>query len=366
MTGMTLNLMTFPARFRMRFAHGSATRSETENIICVAQNNAFSGYGEGCPRGYVTGETVTTAADFFNAHRASLQSEIHGLPDLRAWIDTHSAEIDANPAAFAAIEIAVLDLFAQRAGQGIEALLGLPPPTPLQISAVFGVTGAFAARALGTFYRLFGMADAKIKLSPDPAADRIRLSVIRRALGSTARLRVDANNLFSSGEDCAAHIAAADTNIWAIEEPLAARDFAGMASVITATNARIILDESAVRASDLDAVEGLNWIVNLRVSKHGGLIRSLEMLRVARARNLGVLLGCHVGETSILTRAGLALAAACGPDLIAAESAYGGYLLARDLTRPRLRFRLGGLLGAPAGPGLGVNVLADRLKPIGS
>ncbi len=120
-----------------------------------------------------------------------------------------------------------------------------------------------------------------------------------------------------------------------------------------------------MRPGDLDQVEGPDWIVNLRVSKHGGLLRSLEMLALARRRGLGVILGCHVGETGILTRAGLALAAACGTDLIAAECGYGGYLLARDLTRPRLRFGRGGRIAAPAaGTGLGVDVDSDLLAPI--
>ena len=137
-----------------------------------------------------------------------------------------------------------------------------------------------------------------------------------------------------------------------------------MRGVAAATGCRIILDESAVRAGDLDDVEGPDWIVNLRVSKVGGLIRSLEMLALARQRGLGVILGCHVGETGILTRAALALASACGGELIAAECGYGGYLLARDLTRPRLRFGRGGAIHAPSGGnGLGIVVQSDLLAP---
>ncbi len=364
MTGLHLDLMTFPARFRMSFAHGAATRSETENVICIARGDGLTGYGEGCPRGYVTGETIASAARFFGAHRADLESDIRDLPGLRAWIAAHEDAIDTHPAAFAAVEIALLDLFAQRAGQGIEAFLELPPPRPVTVSSVFGVTGRVAAGAIGAGYRMFGMTDAKVKLSRDAAADRARLAVIRRALGQGTRLRVDANNLFQTAGDCAAHLDAIQAPVWAIEEPLAPRDFAGMRAVAAATGCRIILDESATRPSDLDEVDGADWIVNLRVSKLGGLTRSLDMLAFARQRGLGVILGCHVGETGILTRAALALASACGGDLIAAECGYGGYLLARDLTRPRLRFGRGGSIHASAGGnGLGIVVQSDLLSP---
>jgi len=360
-----LQLMTFPARFHMSFAHGSAKRSETENVICAAHANGLIGHGEGCPRGYVTGETIASAARFFEAHRASLESDIHDLPSLRAWIAAHGDAIDTNPAAFAAIEIALIDLFAQQAGQGIEAFLSLPPARAVTVSAVFGVSGRLATAAISAGYRMFDMTDAKVKLSPDPEADRAQLAIIRRILGRRSRLRIDANNLFETAGDCVDHLRATQANIWAIEEPLAPRNFIAMRDVATVTGARIILDESAVLLDDLATVDGAKWIVNLRVSKHGGLLRSLAMLEVARQRGLGVILGCHVGETSILSRVAIALASACGGDLIAMECAYGGYLLSRDLTDPRIRFGRGGVIAAPGGGnGLGVVVLSDRLVSV--
>lgn len=360
---MRLTLATFPARFRMRFAHGSASRSATENVICTAEEDGLTGFGEGCPRDYVTGETVASAARFFADHREAF-SALDDLAALKDWIAVHEDAVDRNPAAFAAIELAMLDLFARRAGLGIEAFLGLPPLRPVAISAVFGVTGRKAAAVMAAGYRLFGMTDAKVKVSADQGADCARLALIRRILGNRARLRVDANNLFPDPAACIAHVSALHLPIWAVEEPLAPRDFSGMEGIAKSTGARIILDESATRLADLERIEGPQWIANMRVSKLGGLIRSLEMLGVARTRGLGVIIGCHVGETSLLTRAALALAAAGGESVQAVECAYGGYLLARDLTRPRLRFGRGGVVTPPAGAGLGLRVDRTLLRPI--
>ncbi len=360
---MRLTLATFPARFRMRFAHGSASRAETENVICVAEEEGLAGAGEGCPRAYVTGETVASAARFFAKHRASLGA-VGDVAALKAWIVENEAEISRNPAAFASIELAIIDLCARRAGQGIEAHLDLPPARTAAISAVFGVTGRKAAAAMAIGYRLFGMTDAKVKASPDHAADRARLSLIRKILGSDARIRIDANNLFSDPGVCIAHVSALSVPVWAIEEPLAPRDFAGMEAIAQATGARIILDESATRIADLERIDGPQWIVNLRVSKLGGLIRSLGMLRVARERGLGVIVGCHVGETSLLTRAALTLAVAGGESVEAVECAYGGYLLAHDLTRPSLRFGRAGVVTPPSGTGLGLVADESLLRPI--
>ena len=363
MSAIRLELKTFPARFRMRFAHGASVRYQTENIICIASKDDLTGYGEGCPRDYVTRESVYSAIRFFQAHKRGLEAQIHDLESLQSWIVANGVEINANPAAFAAVEFALIDLFARQAGQAVEAFLGLPPPRPLKVSAVFGIGSSSTARILAAVYRLVGMTDAKVKLSGEVGADRLRLVAIRQMLGKSARLRADANNVFRFADDCAAKLKDLGVRFWAVEEPLAVGDFRGMRNLVETIDTQIILDESAIRPSDLGAVEGPNWIVNLRVSKHGGLIRSFEMLRAARSRGLGIILGCHVGETGLLTRAGLVLGVACGEDLIAAESGYGGYLLARNLTVPSLRFGWGGLIHAPHGDiGTGVNVNATLLK----
>ena len=202
---------------------------------------------------------------------------------------------------------------------------------------------------------------------PDPERDRRRLRVLRSAMGRSARLRVDANNLFDKVAACTAHLEALQAPIWAIEEPLAARDFEGMCEVARERGLKIILDESAVLSGDLAGLSGADWIVNLRVSKLGGVIRSLDMLKMIRAQGLGAILGSHVGETSILARAGLTLAAACGADLQAAECGYGGYLLHRDLAHPQVRFNLRGILGADvSSQGLGIRVDRSFLVPVAS
>ena len=47
---------------KIAFAHSRATRSEADNIVVEAlTDGGISGFGEGVPREYVTGETPETA-----------------------------------------------------------------------------------------------------------------------------------------------------------------------------------------------------------------------------------------------------------------------------------------------------------------
>jgi L-alanine-DL-glutamate epimerase-like enolase superfamily enzyme len=127
----------------------------------------------------------------------------------------------------------------------------------------------------------------------------------------------------------------------------------------------IIVDETACRVDDLDALGGdpAQWIVNVRVSKTGGLLRSLEMVDAARARGLRVVVGAHVGETSVLTRAALMVVQAARGVLFAQEGAFGTHLLQHDVTQPPLMFGAGGVLDADAlrlarGAGLGLAIVS--------
>ena len=173
--------------------------------------------------------------------------------------------------------------------------------------------------------------------APDPsAADR------------GPRVRIDANNLWRSADACIGHIGGLGRDVFAVEEPLQAGDLDGFRRVADECSTRIVLDESLLRAGQLDAVAGdpARWIANVRVSKMGGVIRSLDVAGRAAELGLGVIVGCQVGETSVLARAALAVMQAVGPSLLAAEGAFGTHLLHHDLASPCIMFGPAGVLAA--------------------
>ena len=116
-----------------------------------------------------------------------------------------------------------------------------------------------------------------------------------------------------------------------------------------------MLDESLVRRQQLVELPDPpdQWIVNVRVSKMGGLLRSLDVVAEARRLGIGVIVGAQVGETSLLTRAGLAVAHAARDILVAQEGAFGTHLLAEDVCDPPIMFVPGGILEIEGFPSLG-------------
>lgn len=355
---------TYPVPFKVVFRHASASRDRAENLIVAAHAGGMVGYGEGCPRDYVSGETVASGVAFIRANARAMLGDVEDVSSLRAWIADHADAIDENPAAFCALETAVLDLLGRTSGKCIEELLGMPRPrTAFKYSAVLGNAPHPAYLWQLRRYRKRRFTDFKVKLSGDVRRDRRKVGAL---VGTAERIRVDANNLWTDADDCVRHLASLG-NVFAVEEPLAPGNLEGFRAVGEETGARIVLDESLLRAEQLTSLtDPARWIANIRVSKMGGILRSMAVAEQASHLGLGVIVGCQVGETSILTRAAMPVMQAAQSNLVAAEGAFGTYLLRRDLMAECLMFGDGGLLHpseVPDGPGFGLSP-RTKLEPL--
>jgi L-alanine-DL-glutamate epimerase-like enolase superfamily enzyme len=350
---MRLTFTSLPIPFRTRFEHAAATRDRAANVIVVATDDAGRvGLGEGCPRDYVTGETTASALAALARWRGTDVATIASRAALESWMAAHRAEIDTHPSAFAALELALLDVLARRERVSLEALLGVATTTPSpRATAIYGSGSSAKFLSQAARFTLYGMRDAKLKIAGHGSRDRYRA----RLLALLGRVRLDANNLWPSAEQACDALVRLRRHAWAVEEPIGVRDFVGLATVGTRANLAIVLDESATHLADLDRVEpGPRYILNVRVSKHGGLLRTLAMIRAARERGFDIIVGAQVGETSILARAGLVAAHAAGSALVGFEGAYGTRLLERDATTASLGFGYGG------------RVLTERIGQLGS
>lgn len=361
---LAIDAVSLAIPFQLKFRHAAAERARTQTLWVDTRTAQVSGCGEGCPREYVTGESLATARAFVDGFRDQWCADLHDLDDLRAWIAAHGRDIDANPAAWCAVELSLLDCLGKEADLALEALLGSPAPAgAYRYSAVLGDSSAEVFAALLVRYRQVGFTAFKIKLSGHLGSDLDKIRILAQAGVRPQDVRADANNLWRAPDDAIDHLRALQFPFWAVEEPLQAGDYAGLQRVGATLGTRIILDESFQRLDQLDLLPGSprQWILNLRVSKLGGLLRSLHLGRQAAARGFELIAGAHVGETSVLTRAALTLAAQAGAALLGQEGAVGTHLLAHDVVPTPLMFGPQGVLDIGDHPcchrpGLGLDV----------
>ncbi len=97
-------------------------------------------------------------------------------------------------------------------------------------------------------------------------------------------------------------------------------------------------------------------IINIKISKCGGLLRSKQIRDFAESRDVRCQIGAHVGETDILGRAGQYFAMTTS-DLSCFEGL--SHLLFENSWKDRLR-RTDSFIN----PGLGAELTNQTLKPI--
>ena len=343
-SNLTIEHLEIP--FKIAFSHASATRVMTDSVLVSVSSNGNVGYGESCPRSYVTNETYESVLVFFKKHKSSLLASILNLLTLKEWADINRDDIDLNPAAWCAIELAMLDLFAKEQNCSVEKLLQLP-----ELSGDFSYTAVLGDSSISSFTKLLNQYDSmeftdyKLKLSGELEHDKAKCDLVFNKI-KNVRVRLDANNLWTEAEEVIKYIEALGHNFFAIEEPLTVGDYEGMSKISSNLGIRIILDESFLRFQQFELIKEnpLNWIVNIRISKMGGLLRSIHITEMAKAEGFKCILGAQVGETSILTRSALTLANRYRDVIIAQEGGCGTYLLEMDICEPVLMFGMRGLI----------------------
>jgi L-alanine-DL-glutamate epimerase-like enolase superfamily enzyme len=187
-----------------------------------------------------------------------------------------------------AIDCALWDLEAKRAGRAIWELTGVAAK-PLETVFTIGLEAtpeAMAQKAAAaTSHALL-----KIKLDADRPLER--LEAIRGARPD-ARLVIDANQgwTFEVLEWLAPECAALGVEM--IEQPLrrgADAELAGYRSPVP-----LCADESCLHLGELDRAAERYQMINIKLDKTGGLTHALALARAARAKGLGLMVGCMAG-----------------------------------------------------------------------
>jgi L-Ala-D/L-Glu epimerase len=270
----------------------SRARADTTDVLVVEleaseserqTDGRWMGRGEACPiRRF--GQSMEKAI----AEAEAMLSALRGGAE---W--SHLHDVAPPGAARNAVDCAVWDLRAKRAGKPIWQLLELPEWQPVQtvftISVATPEAMAAAARDAGPYPIL------KIKLGGSD--DDLRIRAIRDAVPGK-RLIVDVNEGWTLAELERCLPAMIDARVELIEQPLPAGRDQELARLPRAARAVPIgADESCHTAADIDRLAELYDVVNIKLDKTGGLTEALRMIDLARSAGLDVMVGCMLGTS---------------------------------------------------------------------
>ncbi len=358
---------TLPLRFS--FGHALAARRESTNVyVRLTLADGTVGYGEGVPREYVTGETAESAFAALCDEQAPalIGRTLESPDDVPAAIDAAApaSGLPLTNAARCALELALLDACGRHFGRSVVDWLAPNPAPSVQYDAIIPFTSPKKLVAISVVIRALAIRQVKIKVGDDLERDLRSLRLLRRLLGSTVDLRVDANCAWASADVALESITAMRRyRISAVEQPVPPGDLDALARITAETPETIIVDESLRTLEDATALVDARACngFNIRVSKCGGMLSSMAIARFGTEAGMDLVVGAQVGESGILSAAGRHLAAAIGQPRYV-EGSGGSLLLREDLTVERVLPGFRGRARRFGGAGLGVNVRDDVLE----
>jgi len=366
---------------KIKVEHASYIRKESENVVVECRlSDGTSGFGEGVPREYVTGESCTRSLEILRSTDwSTISSPIQSFDQAVALADGLKLPADPNDdrgmvgnAARCAVELAILDAFGHAFGNPLSAVAAMPEFAEIydarpkvRYTGAITTKGMVKARLFAWYWRFLNPADVKIKVGMPNGDDVSRLRIFRRIMPNLP-FRIDANEAWSADASAERIRELEPFGLSLVEQPVKHSEVARLAEVRNQIKTPIMLDESLCTITDAELAADGGWcdVFNIRLSKCGGFLRSLRLARFARRRGLRCQLGSHPGESGILSAAGRHFACSVG-GLVAVEGSFDGYALRQRLTKEDLTFsRKGAWAPALAGPGLGVAVDLPSLDAV--
>ena len=288
------------------FTISRGSRTEAKVLTVRTSDGGLTGWGECVPYARY-GETLESVAE-----------QIEGL----GAVDRMSLQ-DALPAGAArnAVDCALWDLEAKRAGKRVWELAGLGKPGPEITAFTLSLDTPENMRAAAGRHAHRPM--LKIKLGTPE--DMVRLEAVR-AGAPKAKIIVDANEGWSAEvySDLAPHMVRLGVQLVEQPMPAGADDMLGE----IARPLPVCADESCHDRASLPGLKGKYDVVNIKLDKTGGLTEALALRDAARAQGYDVMVGCMVGSSLAMAPAVLVAQGAQVVDLD------GPLLLAEDRAAP--------------------------------
>lgn len=377
---LTAYLVRLP--LKRPFRHASTTRRDSENVLVRSElADGTTGWGEGVPRRYVTGETPEGCL----AQLAATPVAEQLADDCRSWADVIALCEQFRPAARqpdprkcysnalrCAVELSLLDAFGRLFNEPVARVVDHFGPAQsikttlprVQYSAAIDSGNRGLVRK-SLIRRIYGFGQCKIKVGAAGDDDPGRLATIRRWIGPHMDLRLDANEAWHASEVCEKLAPLLPFGVSCIEQPVPHAEVAQLAGLRGKLGVPVMLDESLTSEVDARAaIEARSCeLFNIRLSKCGGFLASLRLAALAAAAGYAIQLGCHPGESGILSAAGRHWACRV-KDIRYCEGSYDHHLFRKLLTYEDVTFARGGWAPAIDRPGLGVTVNPAVLRDV--
>lgn len=338
----TMKLSFAPYELQLRHAFNLAkySRTTTPDVQVQIEYEGIVGYGEASMPPYL-GESVESVTKFLSKVDLSQFKDPFRIEEILDYVDGLEAN---NRAAKASIDIALHDLLGKIMGQPWYKIWGLSPEKAPNTSFTIGIDKADVVRKKVEEAAPYKVLKVKMGLDNDKELVEIIRSMTDRPIC------VDANQGWGDKGKALDMIEwLADKNCLFIEQPMPKEMLDETAWLRERSPLPIIADEAFQRLPDIKRFQGIYDGINIKLMKSTGLHEAYQMVTLARALDMKVMVGCMT-ETSCAVTA----AAQISP-LVDWADLDGNLLIAND------RFDgikiVDGKVTIPDRPGIGVKLI---------
>jgi len=266
--------------------------------------------------------------------------------------------VRGNAMARATVENALLDLIAKRRGEPLHAALGFPVGRIMSGISIGiqespgALLDAVADAVAGRYHR--------VKMKIMRGKDVAWVAAVRERFPDLP-LMVDANGDYTLSD--AEHLRSLDAfGLTMIEQPLGYHDIYQHSLLQPRLATPLCLDESIHDRDDAAAARALGAcrVINIKQGRVGGVLEAIAMARDCAARGVPVWSG-GMDETGIGRAINIHLQTAPGFTLPGDTSETRRYFH-EDIVEPPVVLDDAGFIAVPAGPGIGVTVVEERVS----
>lgn len=339
-----------------KWSGGKSVTVFDSTVVAIHTDSGHVGWGESCPLGPVY---LPSYALGVRAGLAELAPQLIGENPLE--IDRINRRMDqllkGHPYVKSPLDVACWDLLGQQAGLPVCTLLGGRYGQDFHLYRAISQESPEQMASNVAGYRAQGYRRFQLKVGGDPDVDIERIHAVRAALQPTDRLVADANTGWTQHEAIRVCRGVKNLDVY-IEQPCAT--YEECLAVRRQTDHPFVLDEN------IDGLETLLRarrdlamdVVNLKISKFGGLTKIRQARDLCVAMGIGMTLEDTWGG-DIVTATIAHLAHSTPTELLFTSTdfnSYGPVSIAEGAPQ-----RTNGRLAAPTSPGLGVQPRLDVL-----
>jgi L-Ala-D/L-Glu epimerase len=337
---MTLRFKPYDLQLKHVFTLASGSRTTTPVMLTEIEYDGFTGYGEASMPPYL-GESHATATAFLTKVDLTRFSSPFLMEDILEYVDKLTP---GNYAAKASVDIALHDLVGKIVKQPWYKIWGLNPEHTPDTSFTIGIDKPEVVKAKvieASPYKIL-----KVKLGQ--GNDREMIESVRSV--SSTPICVDVNQGWTDRVKAVEMIHwLKEQGVVFVEQPMPKASVDDIAWLTQQSPLPVIADEALQTISDFKKIQGAYSGINVKLMKCGGLRAAFVLMKMAKASDMKVMIGC-------MTETSCAVTAAAQLSPLAEWADLDGNLLISNDIFEGIKIKNGKII-LPDSPGIGIRKL---------